>query len=562
MRKIKGRIIHAVSGRWPATPAAAAFMAGDSVNTVAQEMGMWDDAAALLASLDALRAAITIFDAQGRLLYANAHLNYLLRSLPPHDMLIGCGYEDMVRMEVEGGEIAASALAGGVQAFVETRLAQLRENNYAPVDVAMADHRVVEIKARKGREGRTVLLWSDVTAARAHMNRLEEAVAMSAEAFAFFDSNDRLVMANALYARVCDRPLDELLGRTFTEIAGGVIRSGRMLLDEAPDAWLERRHKGHRDPVGSATLRVVTGECYLVRDRATHDGGRAVVFTDVTDTFRAETALAEQQSALADANARAQAQSGYLADLAGRLDQASAKMDSAKTTLLRTMGHELKTPLNAILGFSDLMSTLADNLSPAQIREYAGLINQGGANLLKMINQIMDLTKISAGRYDLRRSPVDAGGVMWLTRDVFNARAASRGIAIEAGRCPIGLLADADESVLTAMTQSLLDNAVTFTRDGGTVTLSVEKRDGSVVVTVEDDGPGVAPEDLARIQEPFEHAGRGEGSQHSKGAGLGLTLVKAFAELHGGRLDLDSAPGRGFTARITLPAADDVKIVA
>ena len=93
MGKTKGRIIPAVLGRWPATPAAAAFMAGDSVNTVAQKMGMWDDAAALLASLDALRAAITIFDAQGRLLYANAHLNYLLRSLPPHDMLIGCGQD-------------------------------------------------------------------------------------------------------------------------------------------------------------------------------------------------------------------------------------------------------------------------------------------------------------------------------------------------------------------------------------------------------------------------------------------------------------------------------------
>jgi signal transduction histidine kinase len=353
---------------------------------------MWTDAAAMLASLDALRAAITIFDDQGRLLYANAHLNYLLRALPPYDMLLGCSYEDMVQMEVEGGEIAPSALAGGMQAFVELRLAQLQPGNYAPLDVAMADHRVVEIKARKGRDGQTVLLWTDVTAARAHMNRLEEAVAMSAEAFAFFDSNDRLVMANELYARICERKVGELIGLTFTEIVTRVLHSGRVILEETPDAWLERRHKGHREPAGAATLKINTGECYLIRDRATHDGGRAIVFTDVTDKFRAETALAEQQAALADAGAEAAAQGGYLADLAKRLDQASAKIDSAKTTLLRTMGHELKTPLNAILGFSDLMSTLSDNLSPEQIREYAGLINQGGANLLKMINQIMELT--------------------------------------------------------------------------------------------------------------------------------------------------------------------------
>src|SRR5205085_2616157 len=111
---------------------------------------------------------------------------------------------------------------------------------------------------------------------------------------------------------------------------------------------------------------------YLVRDRAGHDGGRVMVFTDITDKVRAETALAEQEHALADSRAQAEKQGTYLADLAARLDQTNASMHSAKTTLLRTMGHELKTPLNAILGFSDLMSTLADNLTPAQIREYAG----------------------------------------------------------------------------------------------------------------------------------------------------------------------------------------------
>jgi cell cycle sensor histidine kinase DivJ len=227
---------------------------------------------------------------------------------------------------------------------------------------------------------------------------------------------------------------------------------------------------------------------------------------------------------------------------------------SAKTTLLRTMGHELKTPLNAILGFSELMATLADNLSPAQIREYAGLVHQGGNNLLKIINQIMDLTKISAGRYDLRRMPVDTGGVLWTARDIFLSRAAARGITIDADLCPAGLMADVDESVLTAMVHNLLDNAVTFS-SGNRITLSAYPTESGVAVTVEDDGAGVAPEDLARIQEPFEHAGRGEGSEHAKGAGLGLTLVKAFAELHGGWLDLDSRLGEGFRATVTVPAA-------
>jgi signal transduction histidine kinase len=514
-----------------------------------------EDPSALLRALDSLRTAITIFDTSGRLLYANAHLNYLFRSFPPRESLVGKSYEDLIRLEIEGGEIAASALAGGTRSFITQRLAQLRQDEYAPRDVALRDHRVVEIKARRDQGGQTVLLWTDVTAARAQLTRLQEAVALSAEAFAFYDANDKLILANDLYAHLCGvKSLNELIGKTFPEICATVAYNGRMLFNESPEQWLERRLQSHRAPAGAVTLRTNTGEAYLVRDRAGHDGGRVMVFTDITDKVRAETALQEQEHALADSRAQAEKQSGYLADLTHRLDQASASVRSAKTTLLRTMGHELKTPLNAILGFSDLMATLADNMNPAQIREYAGLVHQGGQNLLKIINQIMDLTKISAGRYDLRRMPVDAGGILWQTRDGFLSRADARGIEINADQCPAGLMVDADETVLTGMVHSLMDNALAFT-NGGRITLSAVATEGGVALTVADTGVGVAPEDLARIQEPFEHAGRGEGSEHAKGAGLGLTLVKAFAELHGGWLELDSELGEGFRATITLPAA-------
>lgn len=515
----------------------------------------WDSASALLESLDSLRSVITIFDANGRLAYANAHLNHLFRSFPPRHNLIGKTYQELIRLEIEGGEIAPEALTGGVKSFIARRLSQLKPGEFMPHDVALSGRRVVEIKARRARDGRTILLWTDVTAARAQLARLEEAVALSAEAFAFFDGNDQLILANELYAHLCGvKSLDMLMGKTFPQIAAEVAYSGRILLDESPEQWLERRLKGHRDPTGAVTIRTNTGEAYLVRDRAAPDGGRIMVFTDITDKFRAETALAEQQHALADANAHAEKQKSYLADLASRLDAARASVASAKTTLLRTMGHELKTPLNAILGFSDLMVSLADTMSPGQIREYAGLVHQGGTNLLKMINQIMDLTKISAGRYELRRAAVDAGGVLWLARDAFQPRAAARGITIDADRCPIGLMADADEAVLTVMVHGLLDNAVTFTT-GSRITLSAEVSDEGIAVVVEDDGQGVAPEDLARILEPFEHAGRAEAAQHSKGAGLGLTLVKAFAELHGGWLELESRPETGFRATIMLPQA-------
>ncbi|MFO1249123.1 MAG: PAS-domain containing protein [Alphaproteobacteria bacterium] len=514
-----------------------------------------EDAAALLASLDCLRCAITIFDSAGRLVHANAHLNYLFRSFPPHQTLVGRTYEELIKLEIAGREIAPSALAGGVKAFIARRLRQLKKGEFKPLDVALSGHRVVEIKARRDSSGHTVLLWTDVTAARAQMARLQEAVSLSAEAFAFYDNNDKLILANDLYANLCGvKTLDELMGKTFPEIAAQGAYNGRIVLEETPEAWLERRLKSHSATAGAATIRTSTGEAYLVRDRASPAGGRVMIFTDITDKVRAETALAEQEHALADANAQAEKQQSYLADLADRLDQASASVNSAKTTLLRTMGHELKTPLNAILGFSDLMATMADSMTPAQIREYAGLVHQGGDNLLKMINQIMDLTKISAGRYEVHINPMDVGGVLWLMRESFLPRAAMRDIAIDASRCPVGLMAQADEAVFGAMMHALLDNALTFTT-GNRITLSAAATEMGIAVTVEDNGDGVAPEDLARIQEPFEHAGRSEAANHSKGAGLGLTLVKAFAELHGGALELDSRPGAGFRATVLLSPA-------
>ena len=522
----------------------------------ARQLDVADDALALLGALDALRVAVTIFDAGGRLAHANSHLNYLLASLPPHGQLIGKTYEEVIGLEIQGGEIASAALAQGVPAFIAQRLTQLENGNFAPLDVPLTDRRVIEIKARRTPGGMTVLLWTDVTAARAQLARLQEAVTLSADAFAFFDHNDRLVMANALYAGICGvASLDEILGLPFPQIAAEGVQRGRIVVQEAPEQWLERRLKGHRSQAGAVTIRTNSGQAYIVRDRATTDGGRAMVFTDITDKVRAETALAEQTSALADSRAQAEKQSGYLADLTHRLDEASAKVDSAKTTLLRTMSHELKTPLNAILGFSDLMATLADNLKPEQVREYAGLIHQGGGNLLKMINQIMDLTKISAGRYELRRAPVDAGGLLWLVRDVFQSKAEARGITINADAAPVGLMVDADEGVLTAILHNLVDNAVTFTHELAVVRLEAKPCADGVAVSVQDNGGGVPAHDLARIQEPFEHAGRSEAAEHSKGAGLGLTLVKAFAELHGGRLELESAPGQGFKATIVLPTA-------
>jgi signal transduction histidine kinase len=331
-------------------------------------------------------------------------------------------------------------------------------------------------------------------------------------------------------------------------------------IDGDRQAWIERRLDLHNAPAGAMTLEMSNGAAYLVRDRRTRDG-RVTVLTDITDERRAEAALAEQGHALERTRAElaqtqhdARNQATYLADLTRRLDAASASADTTKKTLLRTMSHELKTPLNAIIGFSDLLGQMADRFDTSQVREYATLIHAGGHNLLRLINQILDLTKIAAGRFELQRERLDVGGALWAAKDSYGERAAAKNIAIDVEACPFGLVAELDEHAFGQMITQLMNNAIAFAPHGSTIRLSAEAAGGLVSLRIADSGPGVAAEDLARILEPFEQVGRGT-TDHTHGAGLGLTLTKAFAELHGGSLSIESAPGKGFAATITLPAA-------
>ncbi len=505
----------------------------------------------LPAALDALRIGITIFDADGRLLHANRHLNYIFPTLPPVERLLGENYEELVRRELAGGAIAKAARPQGDEAFIAARLEQLNANVFAPRDLLLSDGRILELKARRDENGRTVILWSDVTQSRHHLGRLEEAIGLSADAVAFYDKNEYFLMGNDRYAHLAGAELHELRGKTITEVVRRAAGSGRVVHDMTQANWLARRLAQHRAQASAHTLRATDGAVYLVRTRATPDGGRVLVFTDITEKTRAESALARTEKALADQRNAAELQNTYLADLSQKLDRASAEAEGAKTTLLRAMSHELKTPLNAILGFSDLMASLADNLSASQVREYAGLIHQGGSNLLRLVNQIMDLTKLAAGRYDLRRAPLDAGAGLRRAAESHSARASARQVGIDSAACLDGLMIEADEGVFESMMNHLLDNAVSFTQPGGMVTTAAGRDGDQVWLAVCDNGPGVLPADLERILRPFEQAG----GDHAQGSGLGLTLVKAFAELHGGGLTIQSAPGQGFTARVNFPAA-------
>ncbi|HSM96087.1 MAG TPA: PAS-domain containing protein [Rhizomicrobium sp.] len=515
----------------------------------------------VLPALDCLRVAVTLFDAAERLVYCSRHFNYIFRGLPNRESLIGRSYEELIRMELACGETSIEG-AQDAECYIAYRRAQLHTGEYAPRDVELADGRIVEVKARQTGDGGWIVLWSDATHARHLLRRLETAVDLSADAFAFWDSGDRLILCSAQFAELHGyRSPDEMMGEHFRDVVVTAVRRDRFRIDGDVENWIERRVDAHGSPAGALTLQTHDGAAFLVRDRATRDGGRATVFTDVTERHRAERALSEQNAALERTNKALQTsefetrrQAKYLSDLTKRLGAAEAEADTAKTALLRTMSHELKTPLNAILGFSDLLRISADRFQPEQISEYAGLIHAAGGNLLKLINQILDLTKIAANRFPLRRRPLPAGGAMWAAADTHSARAVEKDITLEIADCETDLLVDADENAMANMLGQLIENAVNFTQVGGRVRIGAERGKDAVRFVVADNGPGVGAEDLVRIQRPFEQAGRSM-ADHTQGAGLGLPLAQGLAELHGGRLTVASVLGEGFTAMLDLPAA-------
>ena len=226
----------------------------------------------------------------------------------------------------------------------------------------------------------------------------------------------------------------------------------------------------------------------------------------------------------------------------------------AKSEFLANMSHELRTPLNAILGFAEiirdrLLGPIADRYA-----EYAKDIHASGTHLLGIINDILDLSKVEAGRLELVEEVVDLHGAIKAVVLLLRERVATSGLSLKVELPDVAMLVRADERKVKQILMNLLSNAVKFTPASGEIRVRLGLGAASeVVIEVQDTGIGIAPEDMARALSPFGQVDS-RLSRRYEGTGLGLPLARALAELHGGRLELDSAPGRGTTARLVLPA--------
>jgi len=227
--------------------------------------------------------------------------------------------------------------------------------------------------------------------------------------------------------------------------------------------------------------------------------------------------------------------------------------EAGKTRFLANMSHELRTPLNAVLGFSDIMRQRIFGPLPDRYGEYAENIHQAGGHLLDLINDVLDVTKIEAERYALTLERFDAREVVSAAMALVRVNADDKGVSLSSVLPADPVEVSADKRALKQIALNLLSNAVKFTPRGGSITVTVEAIGPYLEVVVADTGVGIAPEDVRRLGRPFEQAGEME--QRRQGTGLGLSLVRAFAELHGGRMSIDSTLGEGTAVTVRLPVA-------
>lgn len=236
------------------------------------------------------------------------------------------------------------------------------------------------------------------------------------------------------------------------------------------------------------------------------------------------------------------------------LDQArqdAEALAAGKSRFLANMSHELRTPLNAIMGFSDIMRARMFGPLPEKYGEYGEMIHESGQHLLDLINDVLDMSKIEAERFQLSIERFDAREAVSASLRLMRLQADGAGVKLRGVLPAEGLEVDADRRAIKQIVLNLVSNALKFTPKGGSVTVTAQGFDRDFELVVADTGVGISREDLDRLGRPYEQAG--DNTRRQMGTGLGLSLVRSFAELHGGEMIIESTLGEGTTVTVRLP---------
>ena len=307
---------------------------------------------------------------------------------------------------------------------------------------------------------------------------------------------------------------------------------------------------------GAREVELHDGRWLQLVERFTSEGGSVVSAADITAIKQKEAERQRASERLHATIAQLEAREEELSHLARKYEVAMTRAEAAnqaKSEFLANMSHELRTPLNAINGFSEIMAgEMFGPLGDPRYKGYAADILKSGQHLLSLINDILDMAKIEAGKLTLHYETVSLKEVVEDAARLMRGRIEEAGLKLLVDAPDLPHI-DADHRGLKQVILNLLSNAVKFTPEGGDIVVALSREDDDRVrVAVTDTGIGIAAEDLGRLAKPFEQV-EGQHSKTTQGTGLGLALTKSLIELHGGALTLESEPGRGTTVSFDLP---------
>jgi two-component system cell cycle sensor histidine kinase PleC len=378
--------------------------------------------------------------------------------------------------------------------------------------------------------------------------RLRDAIETIPEAFVLWDADNRLVLCNSNFQELHNLP-DEVItvGASYESVVAAgskpVVRN--KVITGGPTVPGARTFEAQLED----------GRWLHISERRTKDGGYVSVGTDITALKMHEEKLLDSEKRQIATISDLRASQQRLAELAEKYAEEKTRAEEAnqaKSKFLANMSHELRTPLNAIIGFSEIMeSGMFGPLGAEKYLEYCGDIRGSGEYLLDVINDILDMSKIEAGRIRLDFEDLDLDTLLSEALRVVSARAHDKQLKLVARISP-DLRLRADRRALKQIALNLLSNAVKFTPAGGRVTVRGRAADGCIMLGIADSGIGIAKESLTRLGRPFEQV-ESQLTKSHQGSGLGLAIAKSLVELHGGRMRIRSTPGKGTLVVVRLP---------